>query len=186
MLTWFGYWLFMKAQINAVNIAGFAVSGGLFVAFQVIEIRKSIASKKVWTEIDYSEKREKTKVRKIQSTCSPKAELPIIMKVENEKPLEEPVTLQAKTVSTPKIEIITTEQTNEICIEEIAPQSTREPVNKKLQEETKETPQKTPQTPLKTNGCPKNLEYFNKKPKPIPIPNECLSCTKLITCVSAD
>lgn len=176
----------MKAQINVVNIAGFAVSGGLFVAFQVIEIRKSIASKKVWTESDFSKNREKTQVRKIQATCSPKAELPIILKVENEKPLEEAVTLQTKTAAMPEIEIITPEQTNEICIEEIAPQSTKTTVKKKLQEEIKETPQKPPQTPLKTNGCPKNLEYFNKRPKPIPIPNECLSCAKLITCVSAD
>jgi len=185
MLTWFGYWLFMKAQITAVNIAGFAVSGGLFVAFQVIEIRKSFASKKVWTEIDFSENREKNQVRKIQATCSPKAELPIIMKVETEEPLEEPATLETKTACMPKTEILTPEQTNEIY-EEIAPQSTRTTVKKKLQEEIKETTQKPAQTPLKTNGCPKNLEYFNKRPKPIPIPNECLSCTKLITCVSAD
>ena len=175
----------MKAQITAVNIAGFAVSGGLFVAFQVIEIRKSIASKKVWTEIDFSENREKNQVRKIQATCSPKAELPMIMEVENENSIEEPITSQTKTPSIPKIEILTPEQTNEIY-EETAPQSTRTTVKKKLQEEIKETTQKPPQTPLKTNGCPKNLEYFNKRPKPIPIPNECLSCTKLITCVSAD
>jgi hypothetical protein len=32
-------------------------------------------------------------------------------------------------------------------------------------------------------GCPKNLEYFTKRPRPKQTPVECFSCRNLITCV---
>jgi hypothetical protein len=32
-------------------------------------------------------------------------------------------------------------------------------------------------------GCPKNLEYFTKRPRPKQTPEECFSCSNLITCV---
>lgn len=34
-----------------------------------------------------------------------------------------------------------------------------------------------------TNGCPKNLAYYNQKPKPKQMPDECIGCINMITCV---
>jgi hypothetical protein len=35
----------------------------------------------------------------------------------------------------------------------------------------------------KANGCPKNLDYFTQKPRPKQVPEECITCKNLITCV---
>jgi len=32
-------------------------------------------------------------------------------------------------------------------------------------------------------GCPKNLEYFTQRPRPKQTPDECFTCSNLITCV---
>ena len=37
--------------------------------------------------------------------------------------------------------------------------------------------------PSPTNGCPKNLAYYNQAPKPKETPVECFSCSRLIACV---
>jgi hypothetical protein len=35
----------------------------------------------------------------------------------------------------------------------------------------------------KLDRCPKNLDYFNKKPRPKETPEECFTCKNLIECV---
>jgi hypothetical protein len=42
---------------------------------------------------------------------------------------------------------------------------------------------KTQQLPSKSNGCPKNLDYYTKKPRPKQTPEECITCKNLINCV---
>ena len=42
---------------------------------------------------------------------------------------------------------------------------------------------KCQQTPEKSNGCPKNLDYFTQKPRPKQTPEECFTCKNLIACV---
>jgi hypothetical protein len=42
---------------------------------------------------------------------------------------------------------------------------------------------KSQQPSKQTNGCPKNLDYFTKKPRPKQTPEECFTCKNLITCV---
>jgi hypothetical protein len=37
--------------------------------------------------------------------------------------------------------------------------------------------------PSKSNGCPKNLEYFTQRPRPKQTPEECITCKNLIACV---
>ena len=34
----------------------------------------------------------------------------------------------------------------------------------------------------KSNGCPKNLDYFTMKPRPKQMPEECFTCENIITC----
>ena len=43
-----------------------------------------------------------------------------------------------------------------------------------------DTPQ---QLPSKSNGCPKKLDYYTKKPRPKQTPEECITCKNLINCV---
>lgn len=47
------------------------------------------------------------------------------------------------------------------------------------------TPRSAPQEPAPsaTNGCPKNLAYYNQTPKPKETPIECYTCSRLIACV---
>jgi hypothetical protein len=35
----------------------------------------------------------------------------------------------------------------------------------------------------KSNGCPKNLDYFTMRPRPKQMPEECFTCENMITCV---
>ncbi len=35
----------------------------------------------------------------------------------------------------------------------------------------------------KSNGCPKNLDYFTIRPRPKQMPEECFTCENIITCV---
>ena len=42
---------------------------------------------------------------------------------------------------------------------------------------------KPQQLPSKANGCPKNLDYYTKKPRPKQTPEECITCKNLIDCV---
>jgi hypothetical protein len=35
----------------------------------------------------------------------------------------------------------------------------------------------------KSNGCPKNLDYYTMKPRPKQTPEECITCKNLIDCV---
>jgi hypothetical protein len=42
---------------------------------------------------------------------------------------------------------------------------------------------KCQQSPIISNGCPKNLDYFMQNPRPKQMPEECFTCKNLITCV---
>ena len=37
----------------------------------------------------------------------------------------------------------------------------------------------------KTSGCPHHFGYLNEHPKNTPIPNECLTCTKIMECLAS-
>ena len=39
------------------------------------------------------------------------------------------------------------------------------------------------QESCKPNGCPKNLDYYTKKPRPKQTPEECITCKNLISCI---
>ncbi len=60
--------------------------------------------------------------------------------------------------------------------QEITEIETQEPECIKLED----TPQ---QLPSKSNDCPKNLDYYTKKPRPKQTPEECITCKNLIDCV---
>jgi hypothetical protein len=67
--------------------------------------------------------------------------------------------------------------------EPIAPQEITEiePQEQDLEcTKLEDTPQ---QLPSKSNGCPKNLDYYTMKPRPKKTPEECITCKNLIDCV---
>jgi hypothetical protein len=53
---------------------------------------------------------------------------------------------------------------------------------KKCKEPSTKLPEKY-EEPSESNGCPKNLDYYTKRPRPKQMPEECFTCRNLITCV---
>jgi hypothetical protein len=64
-----------------------------------------------------------------------------------------------------------------------APQQITEIKTQKQELECIKLADKSQQLPPKSNGCPKNLDYFTKKPRPKQTPEECITCKNLIACV---
>lgn len=52
----------------------------------------------------------------------------------------------------------------------------------KQEEQPKKLAEKC-EEPSKSSGCPKNLDYFTKRPRPKQTPEECITCSNLISCV---
>jgi len=173
----------MKSQITVLNILGCVLSGILLVSFQFVGIGKSIVSKKGSSHSNFSETKKDTQVHKTPSACSAKVDMPITKKVENEKPLQPKTTAQTQAGSLPKIEIAVTKKTEKRNENEIALQPAT--VVQTHQAEIQQISEKPPRVTPKTNGCPKNLDYYTKRPRPVQMPAECLTCKNLITCVSS-
>jgi hypothetical protein len=150
VLTWYSYWIFMKNQINAINVIGATISAGLLVFSHFSYVRDAVskALKLVRSKIS----------KKSQLMCtSPSSliqELPETSITQIQLPKDEKTSQQTTEIKTQKQE---TE-----CIK------------------LADNPQ---QLPSKANGCPKNLDYYNKKPRPKQTPEECITCKNLINCV---
>ena len=65
--------------------------------------------------------------------------------------------------------------------EEIPEQITTVEIQKQ-EEQPKKLAEKC-EEPSKSFGCPKNLDYFTTRPRPKQTPEECITCSNLITCV---
>jgi hypothetical protein len=113
VLTWYSYWIFMKGQINAINIIGAVISAGLLVFSHFSPVPDAVS------KVHARESPRQTAVLKTQK--------------------QEPDSIQLA--------------------------------------------DKSQQLPPKSNGCPKNLDYFTKKPRPKQTPEECITCKNLIACV---
>ena len=129
VLTWYSYWIFMKGQINAINIIGAVISAGLLVFSHFSPVPDAVS------KVHARESPRQTPVLKTQ-------------KQEPESPRQTPVLKTQK----------------------------QEPESIQLAD-------KTQQLPSKSNGCPKNLDYYTKKPRPKQTPEECITCKNLINCV---
>ena len=184
VLTWYAYWIFMKSQATSLNILGFTLSGILLVSFQFVGIEKIIEYKKGSSLRNCFEPKKDIQVHKTPSAaCSVNVDMPTTKKVEDEKPLQPKMTTQTQPSSLPEIESAVIKKTEERKETEIALQPLT--IVQTHQAEIQQISEKPPQVTPKTNGCPKNLDYYTKKPRPIQMPAECLSCKNLITCVSS-
>jgi hypothetical protein len=164
----------MKNQINTLNITGAAVSASLMVFLYFLpslNLSTRIKSRSI-------AKTQKTQTQQLPKLRSYKKTLPSTLdetcsspSIETQKEETEPINQPEPTEQT------TIPETQEPKPpQEITEIKTQKPECTKLED----TPQ---QLPPNSNGCPKNLDYYTKKPRPKQTPEECITCKNLINCV---
>jgi hypothetical protein len=144
----------MKGQINALNIIGFAISAGLIVCSYFLPFRgRGLKTQKV----DVPHISKPTLGRKqIYSQDNNKISSSVLTAPQPPQ--------RANQVETSQKQIVVLEHQNQ------------EPVQIQIANKSREASNQN-------DGCPKNLDYFTKKPRPKQTPEECFSCKNLITCV---
>jgi hypothetical protein len=177
VLTWYSYWIFMKQQINAINIIGAGISASLLVFSHFLPVRDA-ASKALKLAVSQNSKNRRLtnffissgSQSDIQVEMSPETLATPVQSACFDKVEEFPE--QPTVIETQKQEAESVELAKELESVELA----KEP-------ESIELTDKSQQLPSKSSGCPKNLDYFTKKPRPKQTPEECFTCKNLITCV---
>jgi hypothetical protein len=178
----------MKNQINILNIAGAAISASFIVFlyfFPSLNLLSLIKSRSI-------AKTQKTQTQQLPNLRRYKKALPptladtcISSSIETKKEETEPIKQPEPTEQT------TIPETQEPNVpQQIAEVKTQEPnpPQEITEIETQELEcikvEDTPQQLFsKSNGCPKNLDYYTKKPRPKQTPEECITCKNLINCV---
>jgi hypothetical protein len=195
----------MKHQINAINIFGAALSAGLLVSSQFSVVRDASfkAPKLVRSQISKNihlthaplGSQSNIKIQMLSATSTTKIQTPNCKKVEKtilstpapkiKKPKPE------SSQSTPLIKTQTPEleSTQPITLLETETPKSESPLLTPIlktqtpESESVQLTDKSTQLPSKSNGCPKNLDYYTMKPRPKQTPEECITCKNLITCV---
>jgi hypothetical protein len=146
----------VKNQLNAANIVGALVSAGLLVLSHFSPVRE-VASKT--SKLFVSQKRKTTPLIRTPSSehNNAKTQMP-----------PAPLTTQIQVPSFNKVEKSQGQRT-------VLRTQEQEPDSIQLME-------KSQQLPSKSNNCPKNIDYFTKKPRPKQMPEECITCKNLINC----
>ena len=155
--TWYSYWIFMKQQINVINIIGAVVSAGLFVVSHFLPVKK-VSSRALKFVTSKNSENDLLMDASLDLQSNIKLQIP-------------PETFAAQ---------IHTSSFNQVG------KSTLQATGFKAEELESESIQvadKSRELSLESNGCPKNLEYFTQKPRPKEPPEECLTCKNLLTCV---
>ena len=188
VLTWYSYWIFMKNQITAINVIGATISAGLLIFSHFSYVRDAVSK---------SLKLVRSKIsKKSQLMCtSPSSlikELPETSITQIQLPKDEKISQQKTEIKTQKQEtesIKQLEPTEQITVPKTqkqkpkAPQQITEIKTQKQETECIKLADNPQQLPSKANGCPKNLDYYTKKPRPKQTPEECITCKNLINCV---
>ena len=154
VLTWFSYEIFMKSQVNFFNIVGAAVSAGLIVLPYFLPSKSAVFRAK---KVGMPQVSSVTKVTRLHEQLDSQG-----------KSKMSPSTLTSQ-IPTPTSQI-------EKSPEQITSLE-RQEQNARILSVGKS------QEPFKSNDCPKNLDYFTKKPRPKLPPEECMSCKNLVNCV---
>ncbi len=157
----------MKNQINILNIAGAIVSVSLMVSLFFLPSLASFSLRK-------RRSGSKTSKAQIQPTkCEKTPGQTTVLKEQKQelKSIEQPQPIKQTTV--PKMQ----KQKPE------APKQMVEIKAPKQEIDSIQVAEKPQQMPPKSNGCPKNLEYYTMKPRPKQTPEECMTCKNLIDCV---
>ncbi len=152
-LTWYSFWIFVKHQINAINICGEAISAGVMV-FAVPFVRNTFSK-----AIKFATPQINKNIHITQS----------------------PFGLQTKRIQMlPTAFVIQNQIPHFIQIEETQQQTA---IINTQKQEPRSKPAAVTSLYQSSNGCPKNLDYYTQKPRPKKTPEECITCQNLITCV---
>jgi len=203
----------MKNQINTLNITGAAVSASLMVflyflpslnLLSLIKSRSAAKTQKTQTQqLPKLRRYKKPLPPALVETCSSpsietqKEETESIKQPESteqttlpqtQEPIASPSAL-VDTYSSPSLE--TQNEENESTEhttmpetqEPIAPQEITENETQKQDLECTKLEDTPQQLSSKSNGCPKNLDYYTQRPRPKQTPEECITCKNLIDCV---
>ncbi len=183
----------MKNQINITNVTGAVVSAGLLVSSlflptaSTFSFSKRIATPQIQKMLIPQEQMIDENNDKIVPAISSTSEISTytnreesfqekVSSVDEQKQeLEQPEVKceeVSKSIDEQKQEL---EQSVPKCEEISGP-------NDKQKQELKKSEDKCEEV-SKSNGCPKNLDYFTMRPRPKQMPEECFTCQNLITCV---
>ena len=154
VLTWFSYEIFMKSQVNFLNIVGAAVSAGLIVLPYILPSQSAVFRAK-------------------------KVGMPQISRVIKVPHLHEQLDSQGNSKISPST------LTRQIPATTIQMEKSPEQITslERQEQNAQILSAGKSQEPFKSNDCPKNLDYFTKKPRPKLPPEECMSCKNLVNCV---
>jgi len=167
VLTWFSYGLFMKNQISILNITGAVVSASLMVFLYFWPALNAF----FFAKNRSISKTQKAQIQPHKDEKTPQQTTEIKTQKQETESIKQPEPIKQTTV--PK----TQKQKPK------APQQITEIKTQKQELECIKLADKTQQLPSKSNGCPKNLDYYTKKPRPKQTPEECITCKNLINCV---
>ncbi len=155
ILTWFLYWSIVKNELSTINVVGIVASAS-FIAlprFSSARLATPKAPKLFTPQVGKNIHLNHTHSGSTGGKKTP-----------NQQP-------------TPSFQIPITQQN------EKHPNQTTVAETQKQEPEPQNSANKPLQPHSNANGCPKNLEYYTKKPRPKETPEECFTCQNLITCV---
>ena len=155
----------MKNQVNILNISGAVASASLMVFLYFLPSLNAVSL---------------TKRRGIFKT--PKIQIRQKLSLVRNKKLVHSTLADNHIFPNLKQEKKTPKQSPSLEIQNI----NQEGQSTKLAEKCKEPSTKLAEKyeePSESNGCPKNLDYYTKRPRPKQMPEECFTCRNLITCV---
>jgi len=166
----------MKNQINTLNITGAAVSASLMAFLYFLPSLKLLSRIKS-RSINKTEKTQSQQLPKLRRYKKP---LPPTLVDTSSFPSIETQKEETESIKQPE----STEQTPLPETQEpIAPQEITEIQTQEQDLECTKLEDTPQQQPSKSNGCPKNLDYYTQRPRPKQTPEECITCKNLIDCV---
>jgi len=162
----------MKNQINILNISGAVVSASLMVFLYFLPSLNAVSLVKrrgIFETLKIQIRQKLSSVRNKKLVHSTLADSLIFPNLNQEK--KTPKQIPSLEIQKINQEKKTPKQIPSLEIQNI----NQEGQSTKLAEKCKE--------PFESNGCPKNLDYYTKRPRPKQMPEECFTCRNLITCV---
>jgi hypothetical protein len=166
----------MKNQINVLNIAGAVTSASLIVLMYFLPPLNafSLAKKRGVFKTPKIQIRQKLSLAiNKKFVHSPLAYVHSSPNINQEKKIPK---------QTSSLEIQKQEDQTKKLAEKCEKKQTSSLEMQKQEDQSKKLAEKC-EKPSESNGCPKKLDYFTKRPRPKQTPEECFSCRNLITCV---
>jgi len=173
----------MKNQVNILNISGAVASASLMVFLYFLPSLNAVSLTKrrgIFKTPKIQIRQKLSSVRNKKLAHSNLADNHIFPNLNQEK--KTPKQIPSLEIQKINQEKKTPKQSPSLEIQNM----NQEGQSIKLAEKCKEPSTKLAEKyeePSESNGCPKNLDYYTKRPRPKQMPEECFTCRNLITCV---